>query len=146
MRQLGEARNDAMWKCFGLNRSGTTCVFLGKFIDARAYFEKYLSLWDPMYRALWPAPEDLYVASLGDLSRALLCLGYVDQARLRRNEALVEARRLLPYALAHGLSMPGPAIGGSKERNRQRRLFDRRKRHWPSRTSRASPISSHGGP
>jgi predicted ATPase len=43
------------------------------------------------------------VASLGDLSRALLCLGYVDQARLRRNEALVEARRLSPYALAFGL-------------------------------------------
>jgi hypothetical protein len=103
MRHLGEARNDAMWKCFGLNRSGTACAYLGKLIDARFYFEKYLSLWDPKYRALWPAPEDLYVASLGELSRALLCLGYVDQARLRRTEALVEARRLLPYALAHGL-------------------------------------------
>jgi predicted ATPase len=103
MRHLGEARNDAMWKCFGLNRGGTACVWLGKFIDARAYLERYLSLWDPMYRALWPAPEDLYVANLGDLSRALLCLGYVDQARLRRNEAVVETRRRLPYALAFGL-------------------------------------------
>jgi predicted ATPase len=83
-----------------LNRSGTACVWLGKFIDARAYLEGYLSLWDPIYRTLWPAPEDLDVAGLGDLSRALLCLGYVDQARARRNEALVEARRLLPYALA----------------------------------------------
>jgi len=35
MRHLGEARNDAMWKCFGLNRSGTACVWLGKFSDAR---------------------------------------------------------------------------------------------------------------
>jgi predicted ATPase len=109
MRQLGEARNDAMWKCIGSNRSGTACVWLGKFIDARTYFEKYLSFWDPMYRALWPAPEDLYVAGLGDLSRTLLCLGYVDQARLRRNEALVEARRLLPYTLAFGLCHAFPA-------------------------------------
>jgi predicted ATPase len=108
MRQLGEAQNDAMWKCLGLNRSGTACVWLGKFIDARTYFQKYLSLWDPMYRAEWPAPEDLYVAGLGDLSRTLLCLGYVDQARLRRNEALVEARRFLPYTLAFGLSHAFP--------------------------------------
>jgi hypothetical protein len=50
-RHLGEARNDAMWKGFGLNRSGTACVWLGKFSDARAYLERYLSLWDPMYRA-----------------------------------------------------------------------------------------------
>ena len=117
MRHLGEARNDAMWKCFGLNRSGTACVWLGKFIDARAYFEKYLSLWDPTYRGLWPAPEDLYLASLTDFSRTLLCLGYVDQARLRRNEALVEARRLLPYTLAFELchAWPGDwAIEGVK--------------------------------
>ena len=53
-----------------------------------------------MYRALWRAPEDLYLTSLTDFSRALLCLGYVDQARLRRNEALVEARQFLPYVLA----------------------------------------------
>jgi hypothetical protein len=68
-----------------------------QFIDARAYFENYLSLWDPMYRAFWVSPEDLYVASLLDLSRTLLCLGYVDQARLRRDEALAEARRISPY-------------------------------------------------
>ena len=54
-------------------------------------------LWDPMYRAFWVSPEDLYVASLLDLSRTLLCLGYVDQARLRRDEALAEARRISPY-------------------------------------------------
>ena len=37
------------------------------------------------------------MASLIYLSRTLLCLGYVDQARLRRDEALAEARRLSPY-------------------------------------------------
>jgi predicted ATPase len=33
----------------------------------------------------------------------LLCLGYVDQARLRRDEALAEAQRLSPYNLAFAL-------------------------------------------
>jgi hypothetical protein len=74
LRHLGEARNDAMWKCFGLNRSATACTFLGKFIEARAYFENYLSFWDPIYRASWPSPEDLWVPSLLDHSRTLLCL------------------------------------------------------------------------
>jgi predicted ATPase len=115
--QLGEVRNDPMWKCFGLDRSGTACFWLGKFIDARTCFEKYLSLWDLMYRASWPAPEDLYVVRLVNLSRTLLCLGYVDQARLRRNEALAEARRLLPHTLAFELchAWPGDwAIEGVK--------------------------------
>ena len=103
IRRLGEARNDVMWKCFGSERSGTACVWLGKFIDARAYFENYLSLWDPMYRAFWASPEDLYVASLLDFSRTLLCLGYLDQARLRRDEALTEARRHSPFTLAFAL-------------------------------------------
>ena len=97
IRRLGEARDDVMWKCFGSERRGTACIWLGKFIDARAYFENYLSLWDPMYRVFWVSPEDLYVASLLDLSRTLLCLGYLDQARLRRDEALAEARRISPY-------------------------------------------------
>ena len=43
------------------------------------------------------------MASLLDFSRTLLCLGYVDQARLRRDEALAEARRLSPYTLAFAL-------------------------------------------
>ena len=37
------------------------------------------------------------------LSRTLLYLGYVDQARLRRDEALAEARRLSPYNLVFAL-------------------------------------------
>jgi predicted ATPase len=103
IRHLGEARNDVMWKCFGSVRSGTACAWLGKFIDARAYFENYLSLWNPMYRAFLASPEDLYVASVLDFSRALICLGYVDQARLRRDECLAEARRCSPFTLAFAL-------------------------------------------
>jgi predicted ATPase len=60
-------------------------------------------LWDPTYRAFWPSPEDLWVASLLDFSRTLLCLGYIDQALLRQNQALAEARRLSPFSLFHAL-------------------------------------------
>jgi len=101
--QLGEARNDAVWKCFGVERSGTACLWLGKFIDARTYFENYLSLWNSTYRAFWPSPEDLWVAGVLDLSRTLVCLGYIDQALLRQNQALAEARRLSPFSLTHAL-------------------------------------------
>jgi class 3 adenylate cyclase/tetratricopeptide (TPR) repeat protein len=103
--QLGEAQNDVMWKCFGSGHSGVVCGWLGKFINARAHFEHYLSLWDPMYRASWPLPHDLYVACLLDFSRTLLCLGYVDQARLRRSEALVEVRRRSPFTLSFALCL-----------------------------------------
>jgi predicted ATPase len=44
------------------------------------------------------------VANLLNLSRTLLCLGYIDQALLRRNQALAEARRLSPFSLAHALA------------------------------------------
>jgi tetratricopeptide (TPR) repeat protein len=103
MRHLGEARVDVMWKCFGSRLSGTVCCYLGKFIDARASNENALSLWDPKYRAFTPSPEDGYVAGLMHLSRTLLYLGHVDQARLRRDEALAEARQLSPYNLAFAL-------------------------------------------
>jgi len=103
MVHLGEARNDVMWKFYGSERSGHTFFYLGKFMDARAYFENALSLWDPMFRVFAPSPEDGYVVSVIHYSRTLLCLGYVEQARLRRDEALAEARRLSPYNLAFAL-------------------------------------------
>jgi hypothetical protein len=56
MRRLGEAQNDTMWKCFASAYSGDSCWFLGKFIEARAYFENALSPWDARYRAFAPAP------------------------------------------------------------------------------------------
>jgi predicted ATPase len=98
-RHLGEARSDVTWKCFGSFVSGVTCFYLGKFIDGRVHLENGLSHWDPTFRASWATPEDAYVMALIFLSKTLLCLGYVDQARLRRDEALAEARRLSPYNL-----------------------------------------------
>jgi class 3 adenylate cyclase/predicted ATPase len=103
MLHLGEARNDAMWACFGSLSIGNTRHFTGKLVDARAYLENALSLCDPTFRRFSPSPEDTYVQILIFLSRTLLYLGYVDQARLRRDEALAEARRLSPYNLVFAL-------------------------------------------
>jgi len=103
VRHLGESRNDVMWKCRGSVCSGIICSFFGKFIDARAYLENALSLWDPTYSEFAVTPDDPYVTGLITLSRTLLCLGYVDQARLRRDEALVEARRRSPFTLVWAL-------------------------------------------
>ena len=100
MRQLGDARNDPMWKCFASAYSADTCSYLGKFLEARSYSEKALSLWNASYRAFVPIAGDPYVVSLISLSQALLSLGYIDQARLRRNEVLLEARSLSPYMVA----------------------------------------------
>jgi class 3 adenylate cyclase/predicted ATPase len=103
VRHLGEARSDVTWKCFGSFANGGTCFFLGKFIDGRVHLENGLSHWDPTFRASWASPDDAYVQAMLGLSRTLLCLGYVDQARLRRDEALAEAQRLSPYNLVFAL-------------------------------------------
>ena len=46
------------------------------------------------------SPEDTYVTMLLHLSRSLLCLGYVDQARLRREDIVKYA---LPVLLSYEL-------------------------------------------
>jgi predicted ATPase len=97
VRHLGEARSDVTWKCFGSFVSGNTCFWLGKFIDGRVHLENGLSHWDPTFRASWALPDDAYAVAVLHLSKTLLYLGYVDQARLRRDEALAEARRISPY-------------------------------------------------
>jgi tetratricopeptide (TPR) repeat protein len=102
LRSLGESRNDSMWKYFGSGLSGNACFGAGKFIAARAHLENALSLWDPRYRAFADnlPSYDPQVRAVISLSLTLSCLGYLDQARLRRDEALSEARRLSPHTLA----------------------------------------------
>ena len=95
--QLGRVVTDPSWKYNSLSRDGVVCCWLGKFIDAAAYYENALALWEPSFRDRATSPQDIYVSALIYLSRALFCLGHLDQARLRRDEALAEARRLSPY-------------------------------------------------
>jgi predicted ATPase len=107
MRQLGETHGDMTWRCFGFMLGGVASFYLGKFIEARAHHENTLLLWDAKFRAFWANPDDPYVLASMHYSRTLLCLGYVDHARLRRDEMLVEARRISPYnrVLAQTLSL-----------------------------------------
>jgi len=52
-------------------RDGEVCCWLGKFIEARAYFEAALASWDPGFRDRITSPHDVYVNALIYLSRAL---------------------------------------------------------------------------
>jgi predicted ATPase len=83
--------------------SGFISFLRGQFVEARTYYEVAFSLWDPMYSPSVASPDDPHVASLIVLSRTLLCLGCLDQARLRRDEALAEARRISPYNHVYAL-------------------------------------------
>jgi predicted ATPase len=104
LRRLGEAASDASSKYNSLIRDGEVCCWLGKFIEARTYFEAALALWDPGFRDRITSPHDVYVNALIYFSRALFCLGYLDQARLRRDDALAESRRLSsPYTEVYAL-------------------------------------------
>jgi class 3 adenylate cyclase/tetratricopeptide (TPR) repeat protein len=103
MRQLAEARNDVTWTCFGAQLSGNICFYLGKFTDVRAYHESVFSLWDPTRRAFAPTAEDPYVGAMFHFFRSLLCLGHLDEARSRLDEALAEARGLSPFMRAFAL-------------------------------------------
>ncbi len=118
IRRLADARNDRRWKAAGLGCSGFISFLRGRFTDARANYENVLDLWDPMYRPAVVSPDDPHVANLIIMSRTLLCLGYVDQARLRRDEALAEARRISPYNWTYALcdAWPGDwALMGANE-------------------------------
>jgi predicted ATPase len=105
MRNLGDTFDNAKWRAAGSAASGCVYCYLGKFDDSRGYYENWRSLWDPTYHAVGSTPEDYYVQGLLHLSRTLLCLGYVDQARLYRDEAIAEARRLSPYTLVSALCL-----------------------------------------
>src|SRR5262249_10014364 len=101
LRQLGEAQNYVMWKCLGSRVSGVTCFHLGRFIEGRAYLQNALSLQTNRTFTLTSEDPDAMIASF--LSLTLLCLGHVDQAQLRQDEALAEARRVSPHILANTL-------------------------------------------
>jgi tetratricopeptide (TPR) repeat protein len=104
MRLLGNVRNDLIWRCFGFALSGAACFFRGNFIDASAHYRNALQPWDPRYRSFWGSPEDPYLVMLTWFGITLLCLGHVDEARSRLEEALTEARRCSPYDLTYVLS------------------------------------------
>jgi hypothetical protein len=62
IRRLGEGVNDACWKYNSLTRDGVVCCWLGKFLDARDYYEIALSLSEPSFRDRATSPQDVYVS------------------------------------------------------------------------------------
>jgi class 3 adenylate cyclase/tetratricopeptide (TPR) repeat protein len=90
LEKIGEARNDAKVQWLGRYTHGISRFFLGEFVAARANLERCLYPADPAHRPLDP----FYTGMLGYLALPLACLGYIDQARSRMDEALSDARRL----------------------------------------------------
>jgi class 3 adenylate cyclase/tetratricopeptide (TPR) repeat protein len=104
---LGMERNDPVWIVMGCRMSGVTCFWHGEFVSARAYLERGLLLCDPADRSSYAevTVDDPHVVLLTYLAWTLLHLGYLDQARMRREAALAEARRLArAFTLAHALA------------------------------------------
>ena len=104
LEQIGEARNDAAAQLLGRFMHGATRFLLGEFVAARAVLERCLGLADPAHRTVRGLSFDPYAPMLAYLALTLACLGYIDQARSRMDEALSEARRLRhAHTLAHVL-------------------------------------------
>ena len=100
--QLGEARNDPVVKSTACLNAASAWFYRGEFVAARAYAEQLLELYDPRSSAVFAtiSPQDPQPTALIILSNALSCLGLLDQARIRCDEALSNARQR-----AHALTL-----------------------------------------
>jgi class 3 adenylate cyclase/tetratricopeptide (TPR) repeat protein len=124
---IGEARRDAAAQWVGRILIGQTRLFLGELIAARTLLEQCNDLSDLAHHAgvsLRAEEPHQYVSMLAHLALTLAYLGYLDQARLRRNEALSQARRARSApTLANALSFAcllesiirSPDMGGHAE-------------------------------
>ncbi len=101
--QLGEAGSDAV-ATIGHRHCGHTSFVLGDLVAARAHLEQALARFDPAHRRFHASfvVQDGWVMALVYLSRGLLCLGHLDEARLRSDEAVKEA-----HDLGHAYSLAG---------------------------------------
>ena len=97
---FGNTRNDIALRFFGSSFLAATCLDRAEFAECRTHSEQCLVLFDPVLvsrRALYNGR----IFALIILSRTLFYLGYPDQARLKKNQALSEARQLSnPMTLA----------------------------------------------
>jgi class 3 adenylate cyclase/predicted ATPase len=86
--------------------SGLPCFYFGEFLASRAHLEQALARFDPAHRPFYMSfhIQDPLGPLLNYLSWDLCCLGYLDQARLRSEAAVEEARKMgHPYSLAYAL-------------------------------------------
>jgi hypothetical protein len=105
---LSRRRNDSAGLVLGHHSSGRNLMFAGRFASSRSHLEEVLALYDPIsHRSLvHQAGGHPQVASQAILGTVLFCLGYPDQALVRSNAAIAEARRLAhPPSLAVNLAV-----------------------------------------
>jgi class 3 adenylate cyclase/predicted ATPase/DNA polymerase III delta prime subunit len=106
--QLGADAGNAAVTNVGQRVSGVVYFQLGEFLSSRALLEEALARFDPKDRPFYMSlmTHDGRVAALSDLSYDLFCLGYLDQARLKGEAAVAEARKLgHPFSLALALTI-----------------------------------------
>ena len=95
IEKIGVARNDITAQLRGRRATGLSRCFLGEFVAARALLQQCHGLGDAAHRALRTGlSDDPYATMLAYLAVTLMYLGYIDQARVRLNDALSEARGL----------------------------------------------------
>jgi class 3 adenylate cyclase/predicted ATPase len=101
LQARGARTNDVSARVTGCYAAGVTHTCLGEFAAARTCLEQVLVLYDAGRRH---AVLDERVAALSNLHCVLTVLGYPEQGRSRRDEAVAEARRIsFPYPLADAL-------------------------------------------
>jgi predicted ATPase len=101
LQERGDITNDPAARVTGCYAAGMTRTCLGEFVEARALLEQVLALYDPANRR---SVLDERVAALSNLYCVISALGYPEQGRVKRHEALAEARRVsYPFPLADAL-------------------------------------------
>jgi tetratricopeptide (TPR) repeat protein len=105
LEKIGEVRNDATAQLQATYTHGASRLYLGEFVAARAVLERGIGLVDPAHRAIGGSSVDPYAGLLTYDALTLACLGHIDQARSRIDEALSDVRRLRnPHTLAFVLT------------------------------------------
>jgi tetratricopeptide (TPR) repeat protein len=94
IEKIAEARNDVSAQLRGRRANGLTRLYLGEFVAARALLDQCHGLADAHRGTSAGLTEDPYATMLAILAVTLAYLGYIDQSRLRLEEALTETRRL----------------------------------------------------
>jgi tetratricopeptide (TPR) repeat protein len=107
--KVGATRGDATLVSLAHSSRGWTLCNLGDFVGARASFESCQDLGAPAHRAAYASlTEDVLAVTLGYLGMTLAYLGFIDEARARARQALLEARQLKqPHTLAFVLAEVG---------------------------------------
>jgi class 3 adenylate cyclase/tetratricopeptide (TPR) repeat protein len=124
MERVGNALGKTETVLLSRHCRGIVHVMVGEFDVARTLFEQCHGLGEPAYRkaSLAMTSEDSYALMLGWSAANLAYLGYFDQARLRADQMLVEARALQhTYTLAICLLYPLLIAGLANQPNEVRR-------------------------